>query len=235
MPPTPDDFSEFAHHTPYLPACCQSWRELLPLAERVVCRAGEQMVGHTGGEMVFYYVESGSCQTSLNMLDGSIENIFIMGAGTLAGLPMTLGGSILPASSLVCRRGGVFWRFRQSLWTERFVSEYPQQVMECSRMLAICTMSMVNLRMVSRSGTERGLARFLCGMVHDQRTFLLRPVFSITQMAQLLGVHRVSLSRLISGLVERGVLGRYDRDVIEILDPAGLLDLAQGETRFRRR
>lgn len=233
MPVSLSHFEEFAHHTPYLPPCCRSWEELLPLARRVECRAGERMVGYIGEESVFYYVESGSCETTLNMLDGSVESMFIMTPGTLAGLPMTMGGSILPASALLCRSSGVFWQFRQSLWTERFMGEHPRQAMECTRMLAISTMTMVNLRILARSGTERGLARFLCGMVHDQGTFQLSPVFSISQMARMLGFHRVSLSRLISGLIERGILGRYDRSVIEVLDPVALLDLAQGESRLR--
>ena len=234
MPITPHHFQGFAYHTPYLPPCCQSWAELQPLARRVVCKAGEQMVGYIGEEMVFYYVESGSCQTMLHMLDGSTESMFIMTPGTLAGLPMTMGGSILSASALICLSSGVFWQFRQSLWSEDFMRQYPRHAMECTRMLAISTMTMVNLRILARSGTERGLARFLCGMVHDQGTFRLSPVFSISQMARMLGFHRVSLSRLISGFVERGILGRYDREVIEVLDPAALLDLAEGESRLRR-
>lgn len=230
MPPSLlPSFQDFAYTSPCLPPCCTGWKELLSLAERVEYRKGEDLLGSIGSEMLFYYVESGSCQTALNMMDGTVEHIFIMPPGTLAGLPLTIGGCMLPGKALTCRQTGVFWRFRQSLWTEAFVAAHPRQAMECAKMLAVSTLTMANLRILSNSTTERGLARFLCGMVHTQGSCRLVPICSITELAGMFGTHRVNLSRIIGGLVDRGILARYDRDCIEIRDPDALLALAKGD------
>ena len=100
--------------------------------------------------------------------------------------------------------------------------------MECAKMLAVSTLSMGNLRTLSNSNTERGLARFLCGMVYTQNSYELTPICSITELAQMVGTHRVNLSRTISTLIDRGILGRYDRQAITILSPELLLALAEG-------
>jgi CRP-like cAMP-binding protein len=152
---------------------------------------------------------------------GEIE-VGTVGKEGMVGLPLFLGATSAPGRAFTQIGGddlrmdaGHFvelahaipsLRQRLKVYTQAFVVQVSQSV-ACNRL----------------HSADQRLARWLlsCADRVGQYRFPLTQQF----MAQMLGVRRATVSEAASGLQERGLI-RYTRGIIDITDPAGLLETA---------
>lgn len=229
MPSVP----ESAILTATIPGINQMWAQLLFLAARQEHARGTYLYLYDDPEHSFYFLEKGRVTILHGATNGQVQNMLYMQPGTLLNVAHALGSSMTrfldSGCQFFCLTDVVLWKFPGSLLHDQdFIRSHPAFIENLMSSIGLKLLLMHNT--LSNSGTGNTLSklcRFCLNLSQAQGNALnLKPGISQTELANLLGVHRISLLRVIQKLKRDGVLQELTRDSLVIKDLEKLRALA---------
>ncbi|HJD97647.1 Crp/Fnr family transcriptional regulator [Mailhella massiliensis] len=219
--------------TATIPGINGMWAQLLHLAARQEHGRGNYLYLYDDPKHSFYYLERGRITILHGAANGQIQNMLYMQPGTLINVAYALGSSMTSfldsGCQFYCLTDVTLWKFPGELLHDRqFIRDHPDFVENLMSSMGLKLLLMHNT--LSNSGTGNALTRlcrFCLNMSQaDNNALELSPGISQRELANLLGVHRISLLRSIQKLKRDGVLKELTRDRLIISDLKALRELA---------
>lgn len=226
------DVPASAIHTATLPGINQEWATARAYGTKISWSKGYYFNPYLG-EKSFYYLEAGSLVILHGAANGQVRNLICMRAGSLLNLAHVLGSSLTSFIDEGCRfyclSDVIVWKFPGTLLDdEKFISAHPGLIINLMQSLGVRLLLMHNTVSSSGNGDAAArLARFCFNMYASnagKTTIALG--MPLTELANLLGMHRILLFRALRKLKDRGALTSLTREAIVIQDAAALRDLA---------
>lgn len=209
---------EFTH----IPPEAGVWRQVLPLGTRLRFRKGEEIMH--GGERgdYLYYIQQGEVWLMRTTLDGREKILMTMRSGSVTG-ETPFFDEVPARSSIVAGTDCIVYAFSKESVLHEILPQNPAFVLALLKSLASKVRALCN-QSVSLSLEE--LPSRICRFLHlrmrddgqgglDPRVL---PGLNQQELANLLGVHRVTLNKALRELEREAVLGPYSRDEVYILD-----------------
>ena len=229
MPAVP----ESAILTATIPDVNNMWAQLLFLASKEERRKGTYLYLYDDPEQSFYYLEKGRVTILHGATNGHVQNMLYMQPGALLNVAHALGSAMTSfldsGCQFYCLTDVTLWKFPGSLLHDQeFIRSHPAFIENLMSSIGLKLLLMHNT--LSNSGTGNAmtrLCRFCLNMSQANGNALeLSPGISQTELANLLGVHRVSLLRVIQKLKRDGLLEELTKDSLIIKKPEKLRELA---------
>lgn len=217
---------------------CPSWGEVTHLGIRRVFQKGSEIIGLTTPTHGIYYVLEGSVEVPLYAASGPEKVLFFVGPGCIFGeISCFAPGEEHSDASVRARSDCVLVYFSRDLIENTITKQHPQLLIEListtsykNRMFSVLfrdTLNSDNFVRVCKMLVY--LIRFRRAEQTDQKQISLDPEMTQSDLARLMGVHRVTVSKAISRLKELGVLTRFTKKSLQIADYPALLELSSSD------
>ncbi len=224
------------YQLPIFENLCPSWEQVTFLGRRCTFVRGQQILDlHARVEGV-YFVQEGSVEILLYTSRGPEKALFYVGAGCIFGeVSCFVSGEDSDEASVRARSDCVAYFFSRELIEGVIAERYPHLLIELIRASA-CKIRMygVLLRDTLNNDHFVRVCKMIVYLVHykgapvaaGQRQVSLRPGITQNDLARLMGVHRVTVTKAIGRLKAMGVIHRFSKNVLEIVDFVRLSELA---------
>ncbi|MCM0754656.1 Crp/Fnr family transcriptional regulator [Desulfovibrio aminophilus] len=206
------------------------WRDVLHLATPLDFAKDEAVIPENAPPDFLYFLERGEVRMLRAEPGGQEKTLWYVDPDHLFGeTPLLCGGA--SRNRHICTRPSRIHAFRRETVREEIFPVRPDLMFNLMETLA-CKVRILSNQVADMSLDE--LSARVCRYLHlhaerlgDQGgATLLNPRLNQQELAQLLGVHRVTLNKTLRDLEHEGVLGGYRRDEVRVLDPARFLTLA---------
>lgn len=216
-------------HTSLLPAMNSIWEKALPLARERLYPQGFYLMLRDEARRDFYYLASGSLAIMYHAPSGRARNMLSLKAGNLFNISLAAGSLFMPdrkaSSQFYCLEEARIWRFPGGLLhDEAFIRAYPELI---SNLLASLGLRLlITHDTLSSVGTNRlpaRIAEFILQLSRangDADEF--SPGISQEDLANLLGVHRVTLLRALAKMKKSKLLVSFTHSRLVIGDREAL-------------
>ena len=200
------------------------WREILHLGTRCTFPAKHVQPGIAGEN--FYFIRKGTVRLAYTSLSGQERIVLIIGPDSIFNEIPALKSQVTPGVGFQCIEQVEAWRFPASLLTNTdFISTYPHLISNLLQSIAIKSeLLFSHATQGIFSSTTQKLCQILLSIVQDHK----QPGLSQTEVANLLGVHQTTIARSVRTLREQGILGRFTKKELQVLDKKRLEAIAQG-------
>ncbi|WP_027370909.1 Crp/Fnr family transcriptional regulator [Desulfovermiculus halophilus] len=200
------------------------WREVLHLGTRCTFPAGHVQPGIPGEGL--YFLTQGTVRLAYTSLDGQERVVLIIGQDSLFNEIPSLKSQVTPGVGFQCIEPVEAWRFPVSLLTDQeFISAYPHLISNLLQSMAIKSTSLFSHATEGiLCSTPRRLCQVLLSMAQNRQHFGL----SQTDVANMLGVHQTTIARSVRTLRKQGIIGRFTKKELQILDQERLAAIAEG-------
>ncbi|MDY0275499.1 MAG: Crp/Fnr family transcriptional regulator [Desulfomicrobium sp.] len=214
---------EFCH----IPAQATCWRKVLSLGRRMKFCKGAQVYPGSSGARTLFFLDQGEVWLVRSSLDGREKIIWSTGPDSLFG-ETPFFDELAPRSSMVAASDCMVYVFSRQCVLSEILPHNPDLMLALFRTLAMKVRILSN-QTVSLSLDD--LSSRICKFLHLRQNEQVQerggqfvfPGLNQQELANLLGVHRVTLNKALRELEKAGILGPYARNEVYILD----------ETRFR--
>ena len=192
------------------------WEKIFPLGAPVSLHS-KQIACDTNYNG-FYYVISGLVRLSILSENGEEKILLYIGDGCLFNENPAIVN--LGASIFTCMEPTKTIMFSKSIMTEQFIQNHPDLILNLfesskKKIGAMATM----LFHAKVNNTFSNTCKTLCSMLeHQQKNNMVVPRLSQQELASLLGVHRTSLHQVLKRLQDEGIIGKYRRSELQIID-----------------
>lgn len=220
-------------HLPIFQNLCPSWENITPLGVRRTFRKGSPIFGLESTANGIYYVERGLVEILLYTTHGPEKVLFYVGQGCIFGEVSCFTGETgeaFPRARADC----TVHFFSRDLIETIIATQYPQQMLELVRLSAY-KLRMYGVLLQDSLDSDNflrvckmlvSLARFKDpDLKPGQREVCFQPDLTQTDLARLMGVHRVTVAKALGRLRQMGVVRRFSKTALEITDYARLCDL----------
>jgi len=192
------------------------WEEVLPLASKRAFPKGSVIPHNKGAGM--YYLESGSVTISYFSSCGRERLALCINPGCLFNEARTLSG-YNPEARFLCISDSVLYSFSlDTLESPDFIRTYPHLISNLLRSMGI--KMLIHYTFLAGMGTGEPtihLCRFILNLFRQNNNRTSFPCGMTQQeVANLLGIHRVTLARAIAELKELGVIAQFTRKEVHI-------------------
>lgn len=207
----------------YLKGVNLPWREVLHLATR--CTLAKSSVLLSGGG--FYYIEKGKVRLGFMGRGEKELGALILGRGCLFNeIPALIAPHYVVNFTVL--EVVHAWRFDVGLLQDEcFISTYPKLI---SNLLCSLARKSGIFFFKMTSSSKRSSLNRLCGfLLHLAESGKDELAMSQSDVSDMLGLHQTTTARCVRLLRERGVIGRFTKSKLEILDMEALRALAQEE------
>lgn len=202
------------------------WGEVLHLAVRSSYPKGHKTLGSC--LQGFYYIASGRVRLSYLNEDGEEYGKLILGEGCLFNETPALAGTSWYTVFFCCLDAAEIWRFDASLLEdEAFLASHPHLAINLMRSIARKASIFFFHLARTHSTTSISMCR-LCDLLL-QLSNPHQPDLCMSQsdVAAMMGLHQTTVARLIRRLREEGIIGRFTKRELQVLDRERLRRLAQ--------
>jgi len=226
------------YQLPVFKNLCPGWGAILHLGIRRAFPRGSEIVDLETPVEGVYFVLEGSVEVPLYTSHGPEKVLFHVGPGCIFGEISCFAAADLNEASVRARTACVTYFFSRSLIEGTIASQYPQLLLELLRALAYKTRMYTVLLQDSLAGDNfLRVCKMLVYLVHykglelapGQKQVSFQPGLTQQEMARLMGVHRVTVTKAISRLKNLGILRRFSKQRLELVDFPALLRLIENE------
>ena len=201
------------------------WREIIHLGERKLLPKHHEL-GNTGDE-TFFFLNRGSLRLSCVAEDGQERVVMIMEEGVLFGEITFMHKSSVHFHSLRTLSECEVFIFPNTLLDDvDFCRQYPLLILNLVRSLGVKAGAFFSQIYDSNLLDTRGqICRMLSHIWREQgEAAAVNPDLSQIDVANILGIHRSSVCRVIRELRDEGVIGRFSKTRLEVLQPQALME-----------
>lgn len=212
-----------------VPPDAGEWRKVLKLGKRVVFRKGTEILhGGKGGEYL-YFLSQGEMRLVRTSLDGREKILMSMPEGCITG-ETPFFDDIPAMSAVVAATDCIVYLFSRDCVLHEILPRHPDLVLSLLHSLAtkvrvLCNQS-INLSLMD---LPKRICRFLHLRLQEKEgetTQRVSPGLNQQELANLLGVHRVTLNKALRELEREYVIGPYSKDEVYILNRKRFDELA---------
>jgi len=205
-----------------IPAVAECWRKVLSQGRRMKFLKGAHIC-HAGADSAsLFFLDSGEIRLTRSSLDGREKIIWAIGPGSLFG--ETPFFDELPArSAMIAATDCLVYAFARKCVLSEILPHHHDLMLALFRSLAL------KVRVLSNQAVCLSLDDLpsrICKYLHLRRQgeyagpgpVVVSPGLNQQELANLLGVHRVTLNKSLRELEKTGILGPYARDEVYVLD-----------------
>ncbi len=211
---------------PWLDTANSPWEEILHLGNKRRYKKNSIILGQGETSNELYYLHSGEVKFSSVGTNGNEKPIWFIKAGNVFG-EVPFFDHFVTYSFFTCVEDSIVYTFHQEVLTETIFPRYPQIVMNVFETMA------KKIRLMSSQINDLGLNSpklRVYKMIYSLLVNTESRHISQQALADLLGIHRVTLNRIISDLKNDGIIQEnISKSGIFLRDPVGLLNLIKAE------
>ena len=175
-----------------------------------------------------YYLAKGAVTISYSSFCGRERSALFIGPGCLFNEARTSSG-YEPGGRFTCMEETLVYRFPESILEDmEFIRSHPALIANLLRSMSLKMLIHYSfLTDMGLGSPERLLCRFIVNLSHKFAGEKSFPAGKTQQeIADLLGMHRITLARAVSHLKQKGVITVFTRKEVHINDYALLLAMA---------
>jgi CRP-like cAMP-binding protein len=223
------EFPFFEHH-------CPSWAKIAHLGSREVYPKGALILDMDVPAKGVYFIQEGQVDTVLYTLNGPEKVLYGIGRGSLFGEACCFSSAKTGEATVWARSACTLYFFRKDIVEGVITREHPELILEMAglmghliRMYGVwlqdslsldafqrcCRILVYYVRWKTGSGTR------------SANEVLIHADLTQNDLAKLLGVHRVSVTKAVSRLKEQGIIRHFTKSVLDIADYQALCRAAQ--------
>ena len=224
------------YQIPIFENLCPSWEKISHLGIRRTFSKGSEIVDLITPVDGVYYIQEGSVEVPLYTLRGPEKVLYHMGRGCIFGeISCFVVGENYDEASVRARSDCVLYFFSREVIENTIANHHPQLVIDLVRALAYkVRMYGVLLRDTLNSDNFVRVCKMLVYLVRfkgldtqDQVRITIRPEMTQYDIARLMGVHRVTVTKAISRLKALGIVRRFSKNSLEISDYPRLCQIVE--------
>lgn len=208
------------------------WEDHLQTAQRKLLRKGERLLFAAGSSFAFFYIRKGLIATNISSPSGEEMTTFFHGKGCIAGISYFLVDVDPSPRSFVAMEDSEIFLFPKTTFNkETLISQYPDLLLNITIASSIKILSDNSLvYILGRMRASAKVASFILSMYefNNRKNEFENKLFSYG-IASLLGMHKITFSKIISELKEKNILKSFSKNIISISDVEELKRQAHGE------
>ncbi len=214
-------------YTMWLPDSGKIWESVRHLGTELTFEANA-IIADGNVPSSFFYLHRGSVKFIALSPDGQEKILYYCKPGTLFGEGPAILRSTL-AHIFMAKEKCVVYRFDFYKIFDTLLRDYPEHIYSLIYSLAYkVTLHARNISNLTLLDSETQVARSLYGMlISNGGATKIRPAMTQQEVANILGLHRTTLTRILSGLKRDGILVKYTKNILEITDLERLRKAAQ--------
>ena len=224
------------YQLPVFENLCPSWNTILHLGGRRTFQKGSEIVDLVTPVNGIYFVKEGSVEIPLYTLHGPEKVLFYVGPGCIFGEVSCFVTGERDEASVRARTDCVLYFFSRDLIEGVIASQYPHLLIELVRALAYkLRMYGVLLQDSLNSDNFMRVCKMLVYLIRfknvdiarGQKQVIIQPEMSQHDMARLMGIHRVTVTKAISRLKAMGIIHHFSKKTLEVVDFPALCQLIE--------
>ncbi len=224
------------YQLPIFENLCPSWGKVLQLGTREVFPKGSRIFFTEDLIDGLYYIVEGSIEINLHTVHGPEKVLFIVGKGCIFGEVSCFVGGDAEEASAKTRSDSVLYYFKKET-IERIVAvQYPELMLELVQTVSYKARMFTELltdELISNQFTR--VCKMIVYLVRfkevkidsGQKHVKLVPNMTQLDVARLMGVHRVTVTKAISELKRKGIINQFSKKCLDITDFPALLKLVE--------
>jgi CRP-like cAMP-binding protein len=201
-----------------------SWEKIAALGTRFAFSKGSQIFSLGAPVNGIYFVKEGVVEILLYTLHGPEKVLFFVGPGSIFGEVSCFVSGESQEASVRARSDCVVYYFSRELVEGVIASQHPHLLIELIQVMAH-KIRMYGI-LLQDSLTSDHFIRD-AGLAEGQKQVIIQPDLTQIDLARLMGIHRVTVSKAISHLKALGILRRFSRKELDIQDFPGLCQLVE--------
>lgn len=227
------------YQLPIFENLCPGWRAIPHLGIRRVFPKGSEIIDLVTPVNGVYFVWEGSVEVPLYTEHGPEKVLFYVGPGCIFGEVSCFVGGETDEASVRARTDCVLYFFSRETLEGVIASQHPQLLIELIRASAYkIRMFSVLLRDSLNSDNFLRVCKMLVYLVRfkeleiapGQKQVSLQPEMTQQDLARLMGLHRVTVTKALSRLKSLGILAHFSKRKLQIADFPALCRLAEIDT-----
>jgi CRP-like cAMP-binding protein len=233
------------YQLPFFENLCPSWRSIASLGVRRAYPKGCEILGLENPPVDgVYFIDEGTVEIMLYTSRGPEKVLFYAGPGCIFGeiSCFAAGDRETEEANVLARSDCVVYFFSREQVEGIIAKQYPHLLIELIRASAVkIKMFVVLLQDSLNSDNFMRVCKMLVYLVRFklgesgadpqaanlQREIIIRPDLNQNDLARLLGIHRVTVTKSISRLKRMGLLGHFSKKTLKIVDYPALLQLVE--------
>jgi CRP-like cAMP-binding protein len=224
------------YQLPMFENLCPSWEKVLPLGKRYLFPKGSKIFELDDIIFGVYFILNGSVEINLFTIQGPEKVLFIVGKNCIFGEVSCFMDGDSGEAIARARSDCELYFFKKETINGIIAREHPELLIELVQSLAYkIRMYTVLLKDDLISNQFIRVCKMLVYLLRykevdvppRQQTVSFRPDITQNDMARLMGVHRVTVTKAISKLKSMGIIARFTRKTLEISNLPELLSLVE--------
>ncbi|MEI8132213.1 MAG: Crp/Fnr family transcriptional regulator [Leptolinea sp.] len=224
------------YQLPIFENLCPSWEKVLSLGVRSTFPKGSNIFDLDDTIKGVYYIKAGTVEINLFTIHGPEKALFIVGPGCVFGEVSCFMEETGEEASGRARTDCELYYFKKEIIEGQIASQSPELIIELVRSLAYKIQMYTSLLKDSLiSNLFIRVCKMLVYLVRfkeanislGQKNVWIRPDITQNDMARLMGVHRVTVTKAIGRLKTMGILRRFSKRCLEITDFPRLVKLVE--------
>lgn len=216
---------------------CPSWGSVTRLGTRKSIPKGTVVLGVNRTVDGVYFIEDGVVETLLDTVSGPEKLLYRLGKGCLFGEVCCFAPGENREAMVKARTDCTVYFFRRETIEGVIAREHPQLLIEMIRILGhIVRMYGILLQDSLSLDFFARVCRFLVYLARmagsepsgGQTRVVVQSGMTQSDMARLLGVHRVTVTKAVKRLKDLGVVRRFTKNELDIADFPELYRLGEG-------
>ncbi|MCR6544924.1 Crp/Fnr family transcriptional regulator [Dehalobacterium formicoaceticum] len=212
--------------SPWLDTSNTPWEEILDLGRKRHYKKNSIILGQGQTVSELCYLHTGEIKLSSTSASGNEKPIWYIKAGNVFGEVPFFDHGIMN-SYFICTEDCSVYFFSKEVLMETIFPKYPHIVMNIFETMA------KKLRLMSSQINDLSLnppklrvyKMIYASLSHNETAHI-----SQQELADLLGMHRITLNRIISDLKNDGIIQKNENEKrFSLCDPKGLLELIEAE------
>lgn len=196
------------------------WTEALHLGKR--CRFSRHHRIQGDRDSGFFLLTQGSVRASYTACMGQERHFLTIGEGCLFNEVSVLTSGV-PGVAFVCMEPVEAWRFSPALLEDmQFCRQYPHLPINLLRSMGRKLNTYFFYLTELRTGTSFNQLCTLLLLISRQRLAI-----SQSELGLMLGLHQTTISRMVRFLRHERVIGRFTKNLLEVLDVQRLCEMAE--------
>lgn len=212
---------------------CPSWERVIHLATRLAYPKGSLILDMEAPAVGVFYVKEGQVDTCLYTLNGPEKVLYGVGRGCVFGEASCFSTGTTGEASVWARTDCVLYFFRKETVEGPIARDHPRLLIELTGMLGhIVRMYGIWLQDSLSQDYFVRVCRILIyfvrwkkGVAQDSGEVLIQSDVTQNDIAKLLGIHRVTVTKAVKRLKELGIVRRFTKTELDIADFRGLCRL----------
>jgi CRP-like cAMP-binding protein len=213
---------------------CPSWGQVTHLASRQVYPKGALILDMEAPADGIYLVMEGQVDTALYTLNGPEKVLYGVGKGCVFGEASCFSTGVTGEASVWARTACVVYFFSKETVEGPIAREHPRLLIELTGMLGhIVRMYGIWLQDSLSQDYFVRVCRILIyfvrwkkgNLIQDGNQVLIQSDVTQNDIAKLLGIHRVTVTKAVKRLKELGIIRRFTKSELDIADYQGLCRL----------